>query len=129
MTNSQESPKTRAAGCLGCLGAGLVFLAALVALQLALLDGLEGVLLSLMVQEDTQYSPGYSDRGFRAVRMGMEASEVERLLGKPLNQRVKPDETYWYFARSPGSTHYRVRIIRFYSNGRVREKLSYFYLD
>jgi outer membrane protein assembly factor BamE (lipoprotein component of BamABCDE complex) len=129
MTASQEAPRTRVDGCLGCLGAAVVFLAALVALQFALLDGLEGVLLSLMAQEDTQYSPGYSDGGFRAVKVGMEAAEVERLLGKPLDQRIMPGGTYWYFARSPGSTHYRMRIIRFDANGRVREKWSGFYLD
>jgi hypothetical protein len=82
-----------------------------------------------MLREDTRYSPGYSDRGFRAVKVGMEAAEVERLLGKPLDHRIFDGNLIWFFSRSPGDTHYRLRVIHFDPDGRVRKKSSEFYVD
>jgi hypothetical protein len=55
-----------------------------------LLDGLDGWFWSRGFVEDTQYSAGYSDSGFRRVRGSMDEGQVKRLIGEPLR------EVWWY---------------------------------
>lgn len=52
-----------------------------------LLDGLDGLLFSLLLHEDTEYAPRYSDSAFRGVHAGASSQRVLDLLGEPL-QRV-----------------------------------------
>jgi hypothetical protein len=48
------------------------------------LDGYGGTVMAAVWGNNTVWAPGYTDAGFRAVRIGMKRSEVYALLGKPL---------------------------------------------
>ena len=48
------------------------------------LDGVSGLAFSVLLDEDTSYASGYSDRGFRSIRVGMPKEQVEKLIGQPL---------------------------------------------
>lgn len=112
----------------------VLLLAGLLAgLHAYLLDGLDGLFWGFVLSEDTVYSPGYSDSGFRAVRLGMTADEVHRLLGPPQSRwmnRQGPTtlETGERWSFSPGDTNFRCRVVLF-RNGIVIERHSEFYLD
>jgi hypothetical protein len=48
----------------------------------------------------TRYAPGYSESGFRRIRIGMETNEVLKVAGKPLlgPGAVKPGQSsYWLY--------------------------------
>jgi hypothetical protein len=101
----------------------------LAGLHFWLIDGLDGWLWSLTMDEDTVYTPGYTDSGFRQVRVGMSEEQVHRLLGPP--QKRWPLEAgrageRWSF--SPGDTNFRCRVV-LYRGGRVEEKHAEFYVD
>ena len=99
------------------------------------LDGLQGVVFGLLLEEDTVYTARYSDAGFRAVRVGMAVAEVEQLIGPPESTWTLKDrggrigETAARWSRSPGDTHYRSRVLLFSETGRVKRKHSEFYVD
>ena len=97
------------------------------------IDGTEGLVLGVLLGEDTVYAPRYSDSGFRHVVLGMSRSQVEALIGAP--QRKWPTDEHtdhpdvgarWSY--SPGDTHFRCRVLLF-RNGVVVEKHSDFYVD
>jgi hypothetical protein len=98
------------------------------------LDGWLGVSGGLLVHEDTVYTSGYSDSGFRAVRVGMSLSEVERLIGPPestwslADHGGTPNEIGARWSYSPHDTNYRCRVLLL-RNGRVYEKHTEFYFD
>jgi hypothetical protein len=108
----------------------------LVSLALAhfcLIDGVSGLILGVLLKEDTVYARGYSDSGFRRVRLGMTDHEVEKLVGRPLTVWPTPESpsgadtgARWSF--SPGDTHFRCRALLF-KNHRVIEKHAEFYVD
>lgn len=53
--------------------------------------------------DDTEYSPGYTEANFDAVREGMTEGEVVRLLGRPLDSwKQDPGVVRWY--GPPGSS-------------------------
>lgn len=100
-----------------------------VMLHRTLIDGLDGFLFSLVLREDTEYAPGYSDDAFSAVHAGMSGQRVLELLGEPL-QRVSSEghaET-WRYSRSPSDSHYGVRAIRLVE-GHVVAVFHEFYVD
>lgn len=76
------------------------------------LDGLEGVVLSALLREDTSYAKGYTDRAFRSIRVGMPDQHIETLLGPPLVVTFSYRTT-----RSQGCT-----LVRF-MDGKVRSWL------
>jgi len=95
-----------------------------------LLDGLDGVIWSLIHKEDTQYSQEYTDTGFRKIEVGMAKEHVLFILGRPLFARsYENDKEYWYYSTSPNDTHYRIRIIVFSPKGFVIKKVSEYYVD
>jgi hypothetical protein len=51
------------------------------------LDGVQGVFLTTVLHQDTAYAAGYTDRGFRSVRVGLNEAQVQSLLGPPLGVR------------------------------------------
>lgn len=112
----------------------LVLVAAiLVGLHLWLIDGIDGWLWSLTMPEDTVYTPGYSDSGFRAVKVGMTEAEVHRLLGPPqtrwsLGGAHPASDLGERWSYSPGDTNFRCRVVLF-SRGRAVEKHAEFYVD
>jgi hypothetical protein len=124
---------------LACVGLLAVLVAGLVGLHLWLIDGLDGWLWSRVLTEDTQYTPAYTDTGFRRVRVGMSETEALSLLGPPqkrwqIDHRSTggPDTggpdigERWSF--SPGDTNFRCRVLLF-RKGRVVEKHAEFYVD
>jgi hypothetical protein len=48
------------------------------------LDGLQGALFGALLHQDTAYAEGYTDQGFRAIRIGMTDERVRSVLGAPL---------------------------------------------
>ena len=52
-------------------------------------DGLWGV-VAVVWGDNTVWAPGYTDAGFRAVKIGMKRSEVYALLGRPLASESEP---------------------------------------
>ncbi|HSS49006.1 MAG TPA: hypothetical protein VLX28_08665 [Thermoanaerobaculia bacterium] len=117
----------RVLGIVLCLALGLA------GLHFWLIDGLDGWLWSLTLKEDTVYTAGYTDSGFRQVRGGMSEEEVHRLLGPPQARWSIPVDRSgidagerWSF--SPGDTNYRCRVVLF-RKGHVAEKHAEFYVD
>lgn len=90
----------------------------------------------------TEYAPGYSDRGFLQIEIGMDENEVEKRLGPPLSVYAVPGGrhgtrnsgaasaplTGWQYSRSPDSSDYRVRCVLF-RDGRVCKVVSEYYFD
>ena len=69
------------------------------------MDGLRGLLGTLVMDDNTVYAAGYSDRAFRRVRPGMGPDEVRGLLGDPVGchlrvrdaqGRFAPDHLEWF---------------------------------
>ena len=56
----------------------------IIAVHFYLLDGLDGFIFSILPEQNTEYSSGYSDARFRKIRKGMSQEEVLNLLGKPI---------------------------------------------
>jgi hypothetical protein len=96
------------------------------------IDGLTGLLLGLLLGEDTTYASGYSKSGFTAVKLGMSRAEVEALIGVPQKgwslDEANPLNFGARWSYSPGDTHYRCRVLLF-RDGRVAEKHTDFYVD
>jgi hypothetical protein len=73
------------------------------------LDGLQGIVLTALLHQDTAYAAGYTDHAFRSVRNAMSEEQVQSLLGPPLGV------AWSYGANRPhgcGLVHFR--------SGRVR---------
>ena len=126
---STTTRKVVAAGAL----AGALLLTALAGLHAWLIDGLDGWLWSLTLDEDTAYTPGYSDAAFRRVHPGMTIDEVHKLLGPPQLSWAIPrnsdgEDTGERWSWSPGDTNFRCRVILF-GAGRVIEKHAELYID
>lgn len=107
-----------------------LLLFAVVAVHLRSLDGVHGHLLGLMLETDTEFAHGYTDRAFRLVRPLQTKDQVLVLLGEPLtkNPNRSGSEERWTYSRSPRSTHYRYREVRF-TDGLVAGKHHHFYID
>ncbi len=114
-------------GCAALIVGTLLFISHHVSL-----DGIHGWFFSRTVLggEDTEYSPGYKDRAFRAVRIGMSRDKVLELLGAPIETGEIPEEALEIlrYARSPSDKSYRVRVIQI-RNSVVVAKISEFYID
>ena len=97
-----------------------------------LLDGIDGLFFSKLALggEDTQYASGYTDGGFRAIRIGVSKEEVLGILGSPL--KLWPDEheglEIWGYTSTPSDSNYRIRVVQF-RGGVVVDKVSEFYVD
>jgi hypothetical protein len=107
--------------------------AALVCLHVWLLDGLDGAVFGIALQEDTLYAAGYSDAGFRRVTTDMSQAQVEGMLGPPesrwtIERSGDGPDTGARWSYSPDDTHYRCRVI-LYRRGHVVKKHAEFYVD
>jgi len=109
-----------------------------------LLDGLNGWIIGLIENTDTEYTAHYSDTKFRAVRKGASAGEVFELLGPPLRAWFYFNGTWiecpaqsafdtnmvvscdWSF--SPSGGNYLQRRILF-RKAKVSIKDAMFYID
>lgn len=78
---------------------------------------------------DTVWATGFSDHGWRAIRVGMRREEVYALVGPPIENATMPGgQGTEYWTRSPGDTNYFQRSIEF-NRDRVVDKSSQFWLD
>ena len=92
------------------------------------IDGISGALV-LFGEEDTEFSTGYTDTRFKNVTLGVEAEEVQELLGEPLQKTNREAFEIWSYSRPRGESHYRVReIILSEESHRVVDKSAYFQL-
>jgi hypothetical protein len=73
----------------------------------------------------TRHAPGYSNRAFSQVRVGMNRGEVRTILGEPL-MRLDRDMV-WRYAHSYGS--FSLRDLSFSQDGKVTGIYTGFYLD
>ena len=122
---------------LGPLSLGAMYIS-LGAMHTYCLDGLDGLIFGWLFQEDTVYATGYSNRGFRQVKVGMDPDEVRKILGEPLDIRTDPyalrsragevSDECWAYSRSPTHQHYRQRLVCF-RNGFVSVKQSSYWID
>jgi len=64
----------------------------------------------------------FNDCEASGIRRGMPAAATAAILGAP------PDFVYWMYSRSPSSTHYLERVVRF-SRGRVVARIGGWYFD
>ena len=92
------------------------------------LDGVDGMLLGLVLPDDTVYAEQYSDAGFRQVAIGVSEAEVRRILGPPLEIGAHDGASLFRYTRTANDSNYYVRVIVF-RDGRVSEKRHQFYVD
>ena len=101
-------------------------------IQITAIDGFHGSLCSVILGDHTAYGPRYSTAGFKSITQGMTAQEVEKLVGRPLDEWMIPGDVghvYWRWTRGrDGSHYYRYRVTRF-QHGQVDEKIAFFYCD
>ena len=108
---------------------GLIFVLAVV-LYVVFLPEPKDILRSLMLGHDTVYAPGFSERNFRRIQIGMTPEEVEATMGwPPLGVHKYPDNyQIWNYTQSPGDTHHFKRNVAF-EHGRVVGIASLYYVD
>ncbi len=96
------------------------------------IDGLHGRLLTVLLMPVTEYAEGYTDSGFKKIRIGQSPEEVVEILGKPFNyeyeQSKRAGNGRWIYSRSPNSRDYLYREVRF-KNGQVSEVDGHYYVD
>lgn len=102
----------------------------------------------IAADSSTHYSKRYSERAFLKVRIGMDAGDVEQLLGKPLQSYVKEDrmkETnlrlgvnrqipdtrteVWVYALPRGKSGYRIRDVCFRDGVVIQVKCQTAFFD
>jgi outer membrane protein assembly factor BamE (lipoprotein component of BamABCDE complex) len=93
-------------------------------------DWPDQLLLSILCGDGTVYAKGYDESRFRAIRTGMTASQVEKLMGPPLPRpRWWPDDDVWFYTFfSQQRTSHRMRRVVF-RDGKVVEVINDFYVD
>lgn len=88
------------------------------------------------VSDETHWSPGYFEKAFDSIELGITSEAVQKILGTALSTTVYNKKTVWHYTTGPngkpqslsdGSTH--VRGICFDKNMKVEKKLKYFYFD
>ncbi|MCP3165445.1 outer membrane protein assembly factor BamE domain-containing protein [Myxococcus qinghaiensis] len=98
--------------------------------HMLLLDGMDGLLWSLVFRPSTQFAPGYSALAFRRVHTGMDRDEVTKLLGEPLDKQDSPTKgSKWRYSKSATDSHYNLRTVVFSANGIVTKVLHEYYVD
>jgi len=112
-------------------GATFIGMLGMVSLSFVLPDGWPWSAFPALGLDDTEWAPAYSAVGFTSVSLGASQDEVLAAVGEPLarypNERDARRET-WCWTRSPHSSHYSVRCIKF-SDGRARDKVREYWVD
>jgi hypothetical protein len=67
-------------------GIGVVVVVVTILAAHFVLDGVDGLLWSLVYRPTTKYAAGYSSASFRRIQRGMTRPEVLGLLGEPLEK-------------------------------------------
>ena len=63
------------------------------------IDGFFGNALAIFVGEKTEYAVGYSDRGFKDIRVGARKEEVLKRLGPPLHVYNSEGREFLFYSR------------------------------
>jgi hypothetical protein len=110
----------------------LLFVAALsLALTVYRWWPIDGIIGNLFARggHDTVWADGYSDKRWRAVRLGMCRDEVYNLIGLPIETGpIREGRVFESWTHSPGDTSYFQRYIEF-KGDMVVEKINEFWLD
>lgn len=107
----------------------LVFVASgFLYVHFAFLDGIRGVLLSVVFPDSTVYAPEYSEEAFRRLGLSADQQEVIRALGPPLEKDSCDALERWHYSKSASDSHYRVRLLVF-KDGYVVERIAYYLVD
>jgi hypothetical protein len=83
----------------------------------------------------TFYAPGYEERLFNQLRVGMSAAEVEAIIGSPLrkiswNQHMGPHhEELWTYSDRPDVTFNYWRRWVIFENGKIVNVINDFWFD
>ena len=73
----------------------------------------------VLLQDDTEYAPGFSETALDAVEPGDGYEQVRGRLGAPFRELPGgPETTCWVYSRSPDEGYFRARGVCF-TNGRV----------
>jgi hypothetical protein len=94
-------------------------------------EALGEAVLPLISDHDTEYAPGFSERSFQALEMGIAQDVVKRKIGDPLLTKTFADgRVYWYYSRhGKSSKSFLTRILIFRDDGRLEARLAEFYMD
>jgi len=92
------------------------------------IDGIGGIVWRVLLEEDTVWASGYSEDGFRGVRIGMKRSEVHKLLGPPIKSGQWDGQLWEHWTYSPADTHYQIRDVVFEDDVVVR-KIGEYWVD
>jgi hypothetical protein len=93
-------------------------------------DSPEQLLAAMFHPHSTVYASGYDESRFRAIRIGMAVSQVERLVRSPLERRPArwlAGDDLWLYTRGRTSTARRRWVV--FRNGKVVEMINDFYVD
>jgi hypothetical protein len=100
----------------------LVITVLMTTLHLLSLDGLDGWLLATFYEDDTEYANGYSEAGFKNVRIGSSAAEVIALLGPHLGEAWGFEASDREYAQVSLDRDSRVEYV--WPRGRIRIGIS-----
>jgi hypothetical protein len=93
-------------------------------------DSPDQLLAGILHPHSTVYASGYNESRFRSIRIGMGTSQVERLVGSPLERRPawwSPGDDLWLYTRGRTSTSRRRWVV--FRNGKVVAVINDFYVD
>lgn len=108
----------------------LVFAAmtTLFALHYRLPEGIINYAMAKLLGESTLFTKYYTDKKFRAIKIGNSKSVVKAIIGDPFHVRVLDDGSeVWHYskgAEEAGFNVYRTRILIFTPEGFVVEKFA-----
>jgi hypothetical protein len=93
--------------------------------------GFQEFVLSSISEEETIYAKGYSDKAWKEVNINDTIERVVKLLGDPIKiyRRDDGSSSYYYSDQKTGRSNYKMRVIIFNKEGRVKEKYREFYID
>lgn len=97
-------------------------------IQFTSLDGVKGVVLSLVFKDTSVYAPNYLQEKYESIEIGAPRETVINKLGLPLEIDTWNNIERLHYSISPVGSHYRVRQIGI-SKGKVVDKIHYYYID
>ena len=99
-------------------------------LAIAVITSAFGYEVYLRLTSATVYTPGFSRTGFRQLRPGMTAAQVERILGVPFEKHEGSNgRVVWYYSRSDRNKNYEIVGVEFRTQDWRLAKSYRFYDD
>ena len=115
MTSSQENMV-----CIVAVGVPVAFVISIIL----------ATFLCQFVSEKTVYGPGFSERKFASIRIGMTPPEVEAILGPPLQRRAWggfDDVSFYSYSQDDTGNFWRKWVV--WKDGKAELKLNDFWYD